>query len=374
MKRLVLLGGGHAHVHVLKVLGDALDSAVSVTLITPVDMQVYSGMLPGYLAGHYGLDECGIVLPPLAARARASLVRSAGVLVNPAMREVICADGTVVPYDVLSIDIGSRPAIGQAKGVREHAIPVRPLESFVHAWERVLDRARRGEVNSVSVVGAGAAGIEIAFAIDHRFRRECGKAAPHVRIITNAPVPVPEYSDAVRARLRRLARKRNIGSHVNGEVSEVGPGFVRLRDNIEFASEATFWVAGAAAPELFRDSGLRTDERGFLAVNDFMQSVSSPEVFGAGDCATSVDHPRAKAGVFAVRAGPALAANLLAALHGRPLERHVTRSRFLALLACGDKYAIGVYGPISFEGRWVWRWKDRIDRRFLAAYSGDSPR
>ena len=70
MRRLVLLGGGHAHVHVLKAIGDALDPTVSVTLVTPVERQVYSGMLPGFLAGHYALEDCGIDLIPLAARAR----------------------------------------------------------------------------------------------------------------------------------------------------------------------------------------------------------------------------------------------------------------------------------------------------------------
>jgi selenide,water dikinase len=373
MKRLVLLGGGHAHVHVLKAVGEALDSGVGVTLITPVQSQVYSGMVPGYLAGHYTLQECSIALTPLAQRARALIVRASGVRVDPRLREVTCSNGQTVAYDVLSIDIGSRPFVGDAKGVAEHAIPVRPLEDFVAAWERVLQRVREGSVGSVTVVGGGAAGIEVAFAMDHRFRIERGADAPHVRVVTNTPAPVMEYSGRVRERLTRLAKARNVGVHVNATVAQVGPGFVRLADNIEFASDATFWVAGAAAPALLRDSGLQTDARGFLAVNDFMQSLSAPEVFGAGDCATNVANPRAKAGVFAVRAGPALSLNLLAALKGGPFEHHVTPERFLALISCGERYAVGVYGPLSFEGRWVWRWKDRIDRRFLANYSGAAP-
>ncbi|MBL0142517.1 MAG: FAD-dependent oxidoreductase [Betaproteobacteria bacterium] len=372
MKRLVLLGGGHAHVHVLKTLGDALDSTVSVTLVTPVERQVYSGMVPGFVAGHYALEACGIDLVPLAMRARALVARSAATLVNLSMREVILANGEIVPYDVLSIDVGSRPFTGSARGVAEHAVAVRPLERFVEGWERVLARARTGGMNSVSVVGGGAAGIELAFAMAHRFRKEAGDGAPHVRVMTDANAFLPEYPSAVRGRLLRLAGARNIGTHVASLVAEVGPGFLRLKDNIEFATDATFWVAGAAALEFIRDSGLQTDERGFLAVNDFMQSVSHPEVFGAGDCATNRENPRAKAGVFAVRAGPALAANLVAALHGGLLERHVSPRRFLALISCGRRYAVGAYGPLSFEGGWVWRWKDRIDRRFLAKYAPEA--
>ena len=369
MRRLVLLGGGHAHVHVLKAIGDALDPGVSVTLVTPVDRQVYSGMLPGYVAGHYPLEACGIDLLPLASRARALVVRSSASLVNPSMREVICANGEVVGYDVLSIDVGSRPFTGAVRGVDSHAVAIRPLERFAQGWEAVLARARQAGMNAVTVVGGGAGGLELAFAMDHRFRQEAGEGAPHVRVLTDARTVVPEYPVAARGRLGRVARRRNIGLHGSSPVTEVGPDFVRVKDAIEFATDATFWVAGAAAPDFLRDSGFATDARGFLAVNDFLQSESHPEVFGAGDCATNRTSPRPKAGVFAVRAGPALAANLFAALKGGPLERHVPSARFLALVSCGDRYAVGVYGPLSFEGRWVWRWKDRIDRRFVGRYS-----
>ncbi len=371
MKRLVLLGGGHAHVHVLQAIAEPPDSALSITLISPVATQVYSGMLPGWIAGHYDLDECGIDLGPLARRARARVVPSSGVLVDPTRREVVCANGEAVPYDVLSIDIGSQAFLGDAVGVEKYATPVRPLERFVLAWEALVGREQRGEIGSLSVVGGGAAGLEVAFAMEHRLRTLLGADAPHVRVLADTPVVLPDYGDGARSRLLRLAAKRNIGIHPSSRVAEVGAGFVRLRDNIEFASDATFWVAGAAANPLFRESGLRTDERGFLLVNDFLQSVSHPEIFGAGDCATSLDHPRPKAGVFAVRAGPALVTNLRALLAGQPLVAHVTPKRFLALIACGDKRAIGLYGAFTFGGRWVWHWKDRIDRRFLARYRVD---
>jgi selenide,water dikinase len=372
VKRLVLLGGGHAHVHVLKAIGHALDPAVSVTLVTPVERQVYSGMVPGLVAGHYARNDCGIDLAPLARHARALVVRSSVTLINPAMREVILANGEIVPYDVLSINVGAQPFAGAAAGVAGHAIAVRPLERFLAGWERVLERARSGGMNAVSVVGGGAAGLELAFAMQHRFRQEIGAGAPHVRVLTDAHTFLPEYPTPVRGRLLRQALRGNIGLHAQCRVGEVGPGYLRLKDNIEFATDATFWVTGAAAHGFIRDSGLRTDERGFLAVNDFQQSLSHPEVFGAGDCATNLQNPRPKAGVFAVRAGPALAANLMAALHGGPLEHHVSARRFLALISCGRRYAIGVYGPLSFEGGWVWHWKDRIDRRFLAGYAPEN--
>ncbi len=369
LKRLVLLGGGHAHVEVLRLFGEEPGKAGSVTLINPRTALVYSGMVPGAIAGHYRIEDCTIDLMPLASRAEASFLKTSGALVNPAMKEVICANGTVVPYDVLSIDVGPQPFTAKAKGVLEHAIVVRPLENLLAGWERVLARAMAGKVRAVSMVGGGAAGVELALAMQYRLHEAMGEAAPHVRIVTDTPVPLPEYSDAVRKRLRRIVQGRDIGSHVSSPVAEVGADFVRLADGNSFASDATFWSAGAGAHTWIAASGLQVDARGFLAVNDFMQSVSHPAVFGAGDCATSVANPRPKAGVFAVRAGPALAKNLRAALAGGQLEPHVTPSRFLALLATGGRHAIGVWGPFSFGGHWAWRWKDRIDRRFVAKYA-----
>ncbi len=285
------------------------------------------------------------------------------------MKEVICANGTVVPYDVLSIDVGPQPFFAKATGVAEHAIVVRPLENLLAGWERVHQGALAGRVRAVSMVGGGAAGVELALAMQYRLQLAMGAAAPHVRIITDTQAPLPEYSDAVRARLRRVLRKGDVGLHVKSPVAEVGADFVRLAGGNSFASDATFWSAGAGSHAWIAASGLQADARGFLAVNDFMQSISHPEVFGAGDCATSVANPRAKAGVFAVRAGPVLAKNLRAALGGGTLEANVTSPRFLALLATGGRRAIGAWGPLSFEGGWVWRWKDRIDRRFVAKYA-----
>jgi pyridine nucleotide-disulfide oxidoreductase family protein len=368
VKRLVLLGGGHAHLNVLRDFALRPDEKVSVTLVSPVPIAYYSGMIPGWFAGHYALEECGIDLLTLAGRAHAAFANSAAVLVNPGMRDVILANSQVIPYDVLSIDIGLQPMIGGAKGVSEHAFVVRPFERAIEAWERVRSEALSGRMKSITMVGGGAAGVELALAMEYRLRAQVGGDAPHVRILTDGPVLVPDRSEGVRVRLARILRNRNIGAHVSSAVSEVGPDFVRTASGIQFASDATFWTAGGAAPALIRDSGFRMDRDGYLAVNDFMQSVSHPEVFGVGDCATNTNNARPKAGVFAVRAGPTLASNLRAALAEDLLSTHASSARYLSLISAGDRRAVGSWGPLSWQGKWVWRWKDRIDRRFVALY------
>jgi pyridine nucleotide-disulfide oxidoreductase family protein len=369
MKRLVLLGGGHAHVEVLRSLAENPGARPEVTVVTPFPRLIYTGMVPGVIAGHYRLDECAIAIDELAQRAGAGFVQSRVSLVNPRARDVMCADGGVIAYDVLSIDVGSHPVIGAASGVEKHAVAVRPLEDLMKGWGIVLARARAGTVGSITVVGGGAGGVELALAMDHRLRAELGDAKPHVRIITNTPVPVPEFCESARWRLRRHLAKCNIGVHISSTVAEVGHDHVRLDTGLEFASDATFWAAGAGAQPWVRESGFATDERGFLLTNEFLQSVTYRDVFGAGDCATQEGRPLAKAGVFAVRAAPVLAANLRAALGGGELAPFRTNPRFLALVSVGARHAIGTWNGFAWEGDWAWHWKDRIDRAFVAKYS-----
>jgi len=372
VKRLLLLGGGHAHIEVLRELALQPIEGWRVTLVSPFPRLLYSGMIPGVIAGHYALDECAIDLAALCQRAGAAFRRTSVSLVDPSRREATLADGGAAEYDVLSLDIGGRTAIGSARGVEQNAVVVRPLERVAEAWSRVLKRAHKEGIGSVTLVGAGAAGIELALAMDHRFKSELAGRAPHVRVIgdTDALQGIPS---GARELLVKTVRERGIGVHAGHAVTEVGDGFVQLEGGLQFASDATFWTTGTVAPDLIRDSGLATDDRGFLLTNEFLQSTSHAEVFGAGDCATQRGSERARAGVFAVRAAPKLAANLRAAMTGAPLVPHRTSPRYLALISVGDKGAVGFWNGFAWEGGWAWRWKDRIDRRFVAQYAERRP-
>ena len=368
MKRLVLLGGGHAHVEVLRSLAEQGDRRWEVTMVTPYPWLTYSGMIPGLFAGHYEIDQCTIDLRALADRANATLVPAFAIRVDHTDRIVVCDNGSSVSYDVLSLDVGTQPFGHEVRGVDAHAVVMRPLEKAVKGWSDVLVRAREGRVGSVSVVGGGGAGVEVALAMEYRLRQELGLAWAHVRVITNTGLLVPGYPAGARRRLVRKLRRRNVGIHTGSAVTEVGPDYVRVEQGLEFASDAVFWATGGAAQPWIRASGFSTDERGFLLTNDRLQSVSHPDVFGAGDCASVEGSPRAKAGVFAVRAGPTLAANLVAALEGKALRPQASSARHLALVSTGNRHAVGVWNGWSWEGGWVWRWKDRIDRAFVARY------
>jgi selenide,water dikinase len=369
VKRLLLVGGGHAHVEVLRAFAEAPVPEWETILVSSFPRQLYSGMIPGHIAGHYTLDECAIDLAPLAHRAGAAFQRNVASIIDPGRREVLFADGTSLRYDLLSLNIGARSFAGTVPGAERHAIPIRPFENAVDAWRKVLERASAGEIQSITLVGGGAAGVEVALAMRHALVSRLHDAAPHVRVVTDAPRPLPEFPASARQRLARWLSKRGIGMHAGNAVKEVAERRVRLEGGLEFVSDATFWTGGAAAPELLRDSGFAVDAKGYLLTDDFLRSKSHPGVFAVGDCATQEGRERPRAGVFAVRAAPALAANLRAAMTDQPLKPHLTGKRYLALVSTGPRHAVGMWDGISWEGGWVWRWKDRIDRRFVARYA-----
>ena len=359
MEHLLLVGGGHSHLAVLKSFGDTPAEGVRLALLSPGRHAFYSGMVPGVVAGHYRPEDCRVNLGALAARAGARFLEDSAVGVDLARREVITAQGGRLHYDVLSLDIGS--AIGEPAGTAERALRVRPVEPFLAGWERLRESARRGEVRRIAVVGGGAAGIEVLLAMQHGLT---GVAAEFA-LFSELPVLA---GHGARRRIARILGARGVPVYSGRKVVAAGKNGVELDGGEHFEAQAAVWATGACAPSWIARSGLATDPRGFVAVSDTLQSRSYPEIFAAGDVASVIGEPRPKSGVFAVRQGPVLARNLRLALAGEAPEPFRSPTRSLALISCGDRYAVASWGGLAFEGAWVWRWKDRIDRRFVERY------
>jgi pyridine nucleotide-disulfide oxidoreductase family protein len=335
--RLLLLGGGHAHVRALSEFRDS-----DVTLVTPFPHHTYSGMVPGFIAGHYRLDEIRIDLASLAARAGVKLVIGRVAALDAAKRVARLEDGRELQYDIASLNLGSIPAA--APGSAEHALAAKPFENFMERWLEVKDRVRK-----VGVVGAGAAGVEIAMAAAYR-------AAADVTLYSDRPAVAP--------RVARALQRNGVTLRSNTPVTAVEPGPAVLAGNAREAFDLVIWTAGAAPLPWLCQSGLATDAQGFVLVDDKLRSVSHPEVFAAGDCATLRDAPHPKSGVYAVRHGEVLAQNL----RGGELRSYTPQRRALALISCGARTAIAEWNGWSAEGAWAWRWKDRIDRRWIAGF------
>jgi selenide,water dikinase len=365
-QRLILLGGGHAHVHVLKALGQARWPDVHTVLVTPYARQAYSGMLPGVVAGHYRAEQAVIPLRPLAEAAGADFVQAWGVALDPAARELRLSDGQTLAYDRLSIDIGSAPALGTIEGADRHGLFVRPIETFLAQLETLPDRVRRGVTRAV-VIGGGAAGFELALALDRRLR--LSEAASPVSWVTGGGEPLAGYPAGVVRHALGVLRRRGVTVCAAGCIG-VDAATVSLSDGRALPCDLAVIATGAAPPAWLADTGLQLDARGFIATGPTLQSLSHPEVFAAGDVASRQDISHPRSGVYAVRAGPPLAANLRRSLAGDALRPYRPQSRTLNLLSCGDRTAIACWGPWWTHGRWVWRWKDRIDRAFIERFGG----
>jgi selenide, water dikinase len=374
VKDLVLVGGGHSHVAVLKSFGMRPMPGVRLTLVTR-DMQTpYSGMLPGFIAGHYTYDDCHIDLAPLAAFAGARLYRAEAIGIDLEAKRVICTNRPPLPYDVLSLDIGSHPKQADVVGSAEHATPVKPIGGFAARWQRIVTRVRTDPSPlRIGVIGGGAGGVELTLAMQHRLRRvllEAGQNPErlHFVLVTAGPL-LPTHNPSVGRIFRRVLEERGVELHLDSEVVAVQRGGVRCRQGAAIALDEIIWVTQAGAASWLGESGIACDPDGFVRVRDTLQTVTDPDVFAAGDVATMDNHPRPKAGVFAVRHGKPLIRNLRLVLAGRRPTPFVPQKRFLSLISTGDKYAIASRGRWAAEGKWVWALKDWIDRRFMRKYS-----
>lgn len=372
MKRLLLLGGGHAHVFVVRAFGAKPPPETKVTVVSRTRFTPYSGMLPGLLAGLYTFEESHIDLAWLAGATGCEFIEAEATCVHPDSGEVVCADGRTVGYDLLSVDTGSTPAIGGVPGAPEHALPVKPVDRYLAGWRKIEARIAAGERLRVAVVGGGAGGVELLLSLQHRLRTTVGGATRFLLLTDRADI-LTDHNRMVRRIFRSVLAARQVELFLGHEVVGVAAHALHCASGEKIAADASIWVTTAAAPRWIAEAGLATDPRGFLAVNDRLQSISHPDVFAAGDVATMVDHPRPKSGVYAVRQGPPLARNLQRALAGEPLSRFTPQRTALALIGTGDQCAVASWGPFAWKGRWVWRWKRHIDRRWMRNYLPPRP-
>lgn len=360
---LLLVGGGHAHLSVLRAFAMRPEPGVRITLLAQELEVPYSGMLPGWVAGLYAAGEGRVDLLPLAAAARARLVHDAMIGLEPAARQVLCRRHPPLRYDVLSLDIGSAPRL-DVPGAAEHALPVRPIGNFLARLEAALARLGLPEPR-LAVVGGGAAGVELAFALRHRLAMRGAGAA--VSVLAAGEL-LPRHGGRARILAERALARRGIAAITGAEVVRVEAGALLCADGRRIPCELAIWATGAAPAPWLRQTGLALDPEGFLAVDAGLRSVSHPGVFAAGDIAAVLPHPREKAGVYAVRQGGPLADNLRRALRGQAPRPFTPQRRALALIGTGDGEAIAAWGGLAVAGRWVWRMKDRIDRRWVGRF------
>jgi selenide,water dikinase len=380
-KDLVLVGGGHTHSLVLRRWAMHPLPSVRLTLITNLVDTPYSGMLPCHISGLYDFDTAHIDLRPLTRFAGCQLVMDRAVGIDGVNQQVYCADHPPIAYDVLSIDTGSTPATATVPGAREYAIPAKPVPELLRAWEDWLSQLRQVCPASITlaVVGGGVGGVELAMNMQVRLwtlMDDLGRSRQDVilHLFHRGGAIAHGRNRSTQRLLTRQMQNRGIQLHLQESVCEVtvptpSQRLVRCESGLAVKCDRVFWVTHAAAPDWLQSSGLTTDSKGFLLVEDTLQSVSHPNIFAAGDVATMKNYPRPKAGVFAVRQGPPLFHNLQALLQGKPLRPFRPQRQYLNIIDTGDGSAIASRGICTVASPLMRAWKDRIDRKFMRLFT-----
>lgn len=366
-KDLVLVGGGHSHALVLRMLAMRPVTGLRITLISPASHTPYSGMLPGLIAGHYSFEQAHIDLSRLCQWAGVRFIAGQVTALDPRARRLSLAGRPCIEYDLVSIDIGSQPELDSVPGARAHAVPVKPVAGLWQRWQNLLQRLAALPPDTrqrIALVGGGAGSVELALAMAHKLAQR----PVDLELWCGAPEILQAYNARARKAVMAALARQGVAVALDARVEHVQSNCLQLADGRRASFDELFWCTGAAAAPWVADSGLPVDDRGFLAVTDSLQSPADERVFAAGDIATQLNHPRPKAGVYAVRQGPVLAHNLRAALLGKPLRQHRPQQRFLSLVSLGERLATADKGPFSITGSWVWRWKDAIDRKFMARF------
>ena len=374
---IVLLGGGHSHVAVLKRFGMRPVPGVRLTLVSRDLLTPYSGMLPGLVAGHYRPEQAHIDLRRLSRFADARVIHAAATGIDLAARKVVAAGRPPIGFDILSIDVGSQPDVRGIEGAQEHALAIKPVERFRERWaEAERECLEKGGRLRVAVIGAGAGGTELSLSLRHRLRALLGRAGVRdgveITLLAEGSEVVESHAPAVRRRMTRLLAERGVRLLAGRRVVAVRPGGVEAvsagGERAAIACDLAIAVTQAGAPDWLRESGLALDDAGFVRVRDTLQATGDAHVFAAGDVASFDTSPLPKSGVYAVRQGPVLAENLARLAAGRSLRPYRPQPLTLALISSGDRNAVASWGPLALEGRWVWRLKDRIDRRWMRKY------
>ena len=355
IRDIVLLGGGHAHVQVLKRFGMRPAAGARLAIVAREPHSPYSGMLPGFVAGIYEYDDVHIDLARLAAFADARFVAAEATGLDLANQCLTFDDRPPLRYDVLSINTGGVLESGAASAF---VTPVKPIGAFLPKWRELLG----GGIRHVTIVGAGAGGVELALAIAAGEGIQCTLVDAGERILDG-------FSAAARWRALKALRGRGIETLTGFRAAKVEDGQVLAEDGRAVRTDHVLLATGVAAPSWAAASGLATDADGFVAVDGALQSTSHRGVFAAGDMAAMVGQPRPKSGVYAVRQGATLARNLRAAALGGRMRSFKPQRRAMAIIGLGNGEAVANRGRLAAAGAWVWRWKRWIDLRFMRKFN-----
>jgi len=394
IRDVVLVGGGHSHVILIRMWAMQPIPGVRLTLVSEKVNTPYSGMLPGLIAGHYSESDVHIDLARLCSWANVRFIeqcvskisldtKTIGLSVPNNSASTGFYSRPDIAFDLLSLDTGSTPQLS-VSGAKQFSVPVKPVHGFYQRWQSVLARVSSRQEKStqtvptqenspssedssgtepisIGVVGSGAGGFELVMAMRHAMSENvasCHWIIRGERVLKNRP-------ESVSDRALRAAQDAGVVIHTAFDVVDVQRSSVHARDGRNLHLDEIVWCTAAKAPSWPEEAGLKVDERGFVLTNAHLQSVNAEFVFATGDIGTQQNTPSDKAGVFAVRQAPVLFQNIRRYLLGKNLKVYRPQNDFLSLMATGKKSAIGNRSFLTVQGTWVWHLKDAIDQKFM---------
>jgi pyridine nucleotide-disulfide oxidoreductase family protein len=369
MTDIVLIGGGHAHVEVLRSFAEQPMIGVGLTLVTRDVEMVYSGMLPGRIAGHYSHRECVVDMIQLCAKASARLIHREATGLDRSNKRVLVGPSKGCDYDIVSFDVGIAAGPDAIAGARNCVISVKPIANFEAQWPELEAKCLApGGPKRILMIGGGPAGLELILAIHHRLTNAAGQDGTfRLTLVSGSPL-LGDACPRARAMAAQALAARGIELVSGQNIVSIEAGGAWLQDGGFLSADLIFLAIGGQAPAWLAHTGLARDQDGFLAIRPTLQSLSDENVFSVGDCSSMVGWPRLKAGVIAVRQGPILAENLRRRAAGAALRYYRPQKRTLMLIGLGNAEAVASRGALAAKGAWAWRWKQRLDRNWIKRY------
>lgn len=368
-RHILLAGGGHAHAVALRLLASKPPAPhVRLTLVSPSPYNLYSGALPGVIAGYWPVDAIAVPLQPLCTATGTNFIQDRVESILPDARIAHLASGKELRFDLMSLDVGSGIRDLNIPGGSKKIVPIRPIAPFLERWDSLLSHLETAKTRqTVLVIGAGLAGIEVSLALDHRLKSKRA-ASPQVCLVDTAPTIARESAHALRRRLSRTLQKAGIACLLQTRITNISGDTVTLSSGETVQADFIVNCAGSAPHDWVGHTGIKTIN-GRVEVDEYLRSTSHPHIWAAGDTAYFKPKPLAPAGVFAVRAGPVIAENIRR--YSRNSEPYAFRpqSDYLKLVSLGRRRAIAEKFGITLEGGWVWNLKKSIDFSFLRQHS-----
>ena len=322
-QHIVLIGIGHTNAHIVRMWGMDPIPDTDLTCISDNTIAAYSGRLPAVLAGQVPPEAMQIDLVRLCASVGARLITDPVTSIDHDRREVQFADRPSVPFDALSIGVGSVPTITGVSITGDSLIKIKPMQSFLQRLESKVAKlaAQTSAARSlqVVVVGSGVAGIEILFCLPN-FLKQHYHESFQMQLVTRSKEILPTVGSSMRGKVTAAINRCGYTVRTDSSVVEVDDEAITLTDGTKIQADLVIWATGATPPPCLDQFGLALADRGFIQTHPTLQSTSHKRCFAVGDTGTIRSQQIPKAGVYAVRQGPILWENLRLILAGKPLQ------------------------------------------------------